>query len=246
MNAKKLSRYNVPIYTQLANTLRAEIESGLWPIDTRLPSIEELANRFGVALLTMRQSIIVLEEEGLVLRKHGSGTFVQKDALEQRWLSLATDWRSLVGMIDGLEARLMLVSVSDRVPHLFDDEGKAASSYKFMKRVHDRNDRPFCVIDIYLSGEIYIRDPQAFREQVVVPVLDQMEGITIGKVHQNIRIDVADADTAHLLDIPIAGPVARVRRTIADKNGIVIYVADVVYRGDVVQLDMDLTPKEED
>ncbi len=239
---KRPTRHNVPIYTQIAGTIRAEIEAGLWPVGMKLPSIGDLANRFGIAPMTMRQAIIVLEEENFVLRKHGSGTFVQRGALEQRWLSLPSDWRSLVGMIDELKAKLMLVSVSDRMPHLREGEGKAAKTYKFMKRVHDRNDRPFCVIDIFLSGEIYMRDPKAFRERVVVPVLDSMPEVKIGKVHQNIRVDVADSETARLLDIPIAGPVAKVRRTVTDLDGVVIYVADVIYRGDVIQLDMDLSP----
>lgn len=243
---KPTTRHSVPIYTQLAGSLRAEIESGMWPVGSKLPSIEDLASRFGVATLTMRQSIIMLEGEGMLLRKHGSGTFVQKGALEQRWLSLPTDWRSLVGMIDELEARHMLVSVSDRMPHLRAGDGEPATAYKFMKRVHDRNDRPFCVVEIYLSAEIYMRDPQTFRERVVVPVMDQMEDVTIGKVRQHLRVDVADAETAHLLDIPIAGPVAKVRRTINDQNGIAIYIVDVIYRGDVVQLDMDLSPSTSD
>lgn len=239
---KSTTRNSVPIYTQLAGSLRAEIEAGMWPVESKLPSIKDLATRFGVAPLTMRQSIIMLEGEGMLLCKHGSGTFVQKGALEQRWLSLPTDWRSLVDMIDELEARLMLVSVSDRMPHLRDGEGELAKAYKFMKRVHDREGRPFCVVELYLDAEIYMRDPQTFRKRVVVPVLNQMEDVIIGKVRQHLRVDVADAETAHLLDIPIAGPVAKVRRTINDQNGIAIYIVDVIYRGDVVQLDMDLSP----
>lgn len=236
-------RYSVPLYTQLAGALRADMEAGRWPVGSRLPAIEDLAGRFGVALQTMRQALSVLEDEGLILRRRGLGTFVQKDPRELRWLPLPTDWTSLVGMVDGLEARVLLADASDRVPHLRDDEGKAAPAYKYLGRVHYKSDLPFCVIEIYLSAEIYMRAPNEFRNQVVVPILDRMEDISIRTVRQSISVDVADADTAKLLDIPIAGPIAKVRRSITDEAGTAIYVADVVYRGDVVRLDMDLSPE---
>lgn len=235
-------RFNVPLYTQIAGSIRAEIEAGQWPVGSRLPSIDQLAERFGVALQTMRQALIVLEENDLVIRKQGRGTFVLSTALDQRWLVLPTDWNSLVGMMERLEARMTLVSVSDRMPHFRANEGQPAKAYKFMKRVHFRDDRPFCVIDIYLEAELYMKKPRAFREKVVVPILSRMDDVKISQVLQSIRIDVADRDNAKLLDIPIAGPVARVRRSITDSEGVVIYVADIVYRGDVVQLEMNLSP----
>lgn len=238
-------RRNVPLYTQLASSLRAEIEAGRWPVGTRLPAIEDLAGTFSVALQTMRQAVSVLEEEGLVLRKQGLGTFVQKGPRDQRWLTLPTDWRSLVGMVDHLEARLLLVDSSDRVPRIRPGEGEAAPAYKYLKRVHYRNDQPFCVIEIYLSAEIYMLAPERFRNEIIVPILDRMDEVDIGTVRQSVSVDVADSDTARLLDIPIAGPIARVRRYIADKNGTVIYAADVLYRGDVVYLDMNLSPEGE-
>lgn len=235
-------RRDVPLYTQLAGSLRAGIEAGRWPVGSRLPAIEDLARSFGVALQTMRQAVCVLEGEGLVLRRQGLGTFVQKEPREQRWLTLPTDWPSLVGMVDGLEARLLLVDASDRMPHVRAGEGKAAPAYKYLKRVHYRHGDPFCVIEIYLSAEIYMLAPEQFRNQIVVPILEQMKGVHVERVRQSVSVDVANADTAKLLDIPFAGPIAKVRRVISDREGTVIYVADVLYRGDIVYLEMDLSP----
>ncbi len=237
-----LKRSAIPLYTQIASSLRHEIETGTWPVGTKLPAMSALAERFGVANQTMRQAIGVLEEEGLVLRRQGVGTVVQNDPRDLYWLKLPTDWASLVGMLDKLDVRAMLVEASDRTPRMRDGEGKTSGTYKYVKRVHYSKDEPFCVIEFYLAAEIYMRAPKQFRKMTVIPVLAGMNNIDIHKVRQSISIDVADAETAKHLDIPLANPIARVRRSIADKKGNILYVADALYRSDVIRLEMDLSP----
>ena len=60
----------------LASELRARIRSGEWRPGERIPSEPELARRRTVSRSSMRAAITVLEEEGYVNRKHGSGTYV--------------------------------------------------------------------------------------------------------------------------------------------------------------------------
>jgi GntR family transcriptional regulator len=60
----------------LANELRARILAGEWRPGERLPSEPELARRRFVSRSSMRAAITVLEEDGFVNRKHGSGTYV--------------------------------------------------------------------------------------------------------------------------------------------------------------------------
>ena len=63
-----LNRSSVALYIQLATLFRRRIESGQWPVDRQIPTLEELMAECGVARATVRQAISVLEEEGLVSR----------------------------------------------------------------------------------------------------------------------------------------------------------------------------------
>lgn len=63
-------------YRQVELSLREEIASGRWQAGERLPSEYELADRFHVAYLTVRQAVASLHEEGLLVRVRGKGTFV--------------------------------------------------------------------------------------------------------------------------------------------------------------------------
>jgi DNA-binding GntR family transcriptional regulator len=60
----------------LARELRARISSGEWGPGERIPSEPELARRRTVSRSSMRGAIAMLEEEGYVLRRRGSGTYV--------------------------------------------------------------------------------------------------------------------------------------------------------------------------
>lgn len=64
-------------YIHIAQTLAQEIQEGRWPVGSRLPIEPELCDRFDVARQTLRQAIGVLEEQGLVERLQGSGTYVR-------------------------------------------------------------------------------------------------------------------------------------------------------------------------
>lgn len=236
-------RQPMPLYAQVANTLRGEIEGGAWAVGDQLPAIDDLAARFSVSRATMRQAIEILETEGLVRRRQGIGTFVEGDPREQHWLPLASDWASFVRMVEPLKPRLILVESAERQPRILDREGRPAAAYQHMKRVHYRDDEPFCLIDMYLAADIYLRAPERFRTSIIAPVLAAMPEIGIGKVAQTLTVGGASQEAAERLDLPLGAPVANVRRAITDRTGTCIYIADVIYRGDVVSLEIDLSPR---
>jgi GntR family transcriptional regulator len=66
----------VPLYYQLQEILKEEIESGLWQPGDRLPSEPTLARRFGVSRVVVRQALAILEDDRQISRVRGKGTFV--------------------------------------------------------------------------------------------------------------------------------------------------------------------------
>ena len=66
----------VPKYQQLANLLRAGIESGAYPEGRPVPTERMLTQTFGIAVGTVKKAISVLRDEGLVYTVSGRGVFV--------------------------------------------------------------------------------------------------------------------------------------------------------------------------
>ena len=65
-----------PLYQQLQRSLRGAIENGIIGPDDALPPERDLAETLGVSRITVRKAIDELVEDGLLIRKQGSGTFV--------------------------------------------------------------------------------------------------------------------------------------------------------------------------
>ena len=73
----------VPLYHQLKAALLRDIESGKWRSGERLPTEDELIERFAVSKITVRHALRDLTQLGYIRREQGRGTFVQGPPLEE-------------------------------------------------------------------------------------------------------------------------------------------------------------------
>lgn len=62
-------------YAQVAETLKARIESGIYPSGSPLPRQHDLAKELGVAFNTLKSALDILEKERYVVRIQGRGTY---------------------------------------------------------------------------------------------------------------------------------------------------------------------------
>jgi GntR family transcriptional regulator len=75
----------VPLYFQLAGLLTEDITRGRWSPGDRLVSEAEMCDSYGVSRATVRQALLRLENEGLIQRMKGRGTFIA-DSRHRSWL----------------------------------------------------------------------------------------------------------------------------------------------------------------
>ena len=231
----------IPRYLQLAELMRQRVARGLWPQGHRLPSLEELGQEFGVARVTVRQAVELLARDGLLSPQQGRGTFVTGQASE-RWLSVETSLEALARMYRDTVPQLVNIDESTVAPALRPGEGRPAGRYVFMRRVHSREGAPYCVINIHLAEPVFRRTPKRFRDEPVIPILVGLKSLRIAKAHQVLTIGTADMEVAGHIRIPVNSPVGEVRRVFNAPDGTVMYLAEVIYRGDFIKVDMDLRP----
>lgn len=228
------------LYSTIASLLRRQIDDGMLVPGERLPSQQALARRYRVALVTIRQAIELLEGEGLVMRRHGSGTYVSDPLPSRRWVTLESGWGALLRMVETTKVRMVRVDDDVQSPTLADGEGQPAPAYRFMRRVHLTDGVPYAVVEIFLDRRLYRRDPRRFDHEMVIRILEDMDDIDITSARQCLTIDAADFEVADLLNVEPGAPVGRVRRVIRDQDGTAIYVGIAQYRGDMVRLERDL------
>ena len=66
----------VPKYLKLRDALAGAISAGRWKAGTRIPTEESLTQATGLSLGTVQRALRTLSDDGLVVRRHGLGTFV--------------------------------------------------------------------------------------------------------------------------------------------------------------------------
>ncbi|MBQ7147815.1 MAG: GntR family transcriptional regulator [Pseudobutyrivibrio sp.] len=70
-------------YELIIKDIKKGINSGKYPVDTKIPSENQLAAEYGVSRQTVRKALIALEQEGELYARHGSGTFVAKKLVKR-------------------------------------------------------------------------------------------------------------------------------------------------------------------
>ena len=241
MSLHRLKRAAIPLYVQIADLIRQRIARGQWSAGTRLPTLEELVAELGVARVTVRQAMDIVSAEGLVTRRQGRGTFVAAAPQQRNWLRVETSLEALATMYAGTKPRLLTITETIAAAPLTAEDGTPAPRYRFMRRVHSKTDDvPYALISIWLDARIFQRAPKRFRNETVIPLLEAMPEVTIAKARQTLTIGSADVETAELLRVPLNAPTAEVRRVFNAADGTVIYLAEVIYRGDFIRLEMDL------
>ena len=99
----------------IAEELRAEIDDGTHPAGSRMPSENELAERFGVHRNTIRQAIAGLIAENLVTSKRGSGTFVADRKLLMHRIGTRTRLTDSLPKGSVASARLLSWAIEDEL-----------------------------------------------------------------------------------------------------------------------------------
>ncbi len=236
-----LSRSAVSRYIQLATLFRRRIESGAWRNGERIPTVDELAAQHGVARATIRQALDQLEAEGLIQRFRAKGTFVRA-APERLWCEVETDWSGLLRSRDGAAIAILSdtpgLPATD-LPHA--EIGRRAPRYRHIRRLHSRDGQAFLLADVWLDDSLSpLVTAQDLTTRTALRLAAGIAGVTIIDARQVLTIGTADVESAAALGIPLNAPVAHVRRAAVDEHGTLILVADGIYRGDLVRLDVKL------
>ena len=219
--------------------LRRRIRDGRWAVGDKIATLEELEREFGVARVTVRQAIDLLQGEGLVKSFQGRGTFVTKAPENDRWIQLATDWESLIAPIRDNVAHL-LSSADEPPPRIEEGDGVAGAGLCLPPQHPEPARPPYAYARVHVAEHIHARSPKLFASRAALAVLSEMNDLEISRAHQTLAIGAADMETARHLGIALNAPTAEARCVVTDAGGTVIYVGEITYPGDCVRLNIEL------
>jgi GntR family transcriptional regulator len=205
---QQLKTDKTPLYLQARQYLLSLIENGTFQPGEQLPSEADLAAQLGISRPTLREALHNLEQEGLIVRKHGVGTFVSRRTLVLE---------SGLEVLESLESQAHRLGLNTEVVQLTISERPATEEEQGMLQLSD--DEPVDVLDvdrvIAIEGEpvAYLKDvvPLTYlrREDLgdqfsgsVLDVFLQQDVVLPVASHTQISAEGADKQLAKRLDVP--------------------------------------------
>jgi len=232
----------LPRYLEIASRLRRDLASGRWQPGERLPSIADFAREFGVTPVTAREAVKVIESQGMVQCRRGSGTYVSAAALQLHSVALGSDLGSIATQLKNAVPEKVAVPADGARPAV--PAGlKAARKYQRLYRLTRRGDQPFMVTDVWLDTQVYRRSPQRFEKEVALAVLMELSGTReIRRVRQTLTVDVAGPELADLLGRAAYSAVAELKVVLADQKDTAVYLGTLTFPAELVRVEFDGEP----
>lgn len=150
------------LYVQVIEHIKRDIEAGVFKENEKFPSEFELARTLGVSRATLREALRVLEEEKVIVRKHGVGTFLKARPLFSSGIEELSSVSSMIRKA-GMEPGTIFLEVSDSQASEETIEKFGCSeedTIVTIKRVRTANSEPVVYCIDQVNEKIFRQMPQ--------------------------------------------------------------------------------------
>jgi GntR family transcriptional regulator len=218
-----------PRYLQVASAFRNLVERGVLRAGEALPSERDLSAVTGLSRVTMRRAVETLLKEGVLSRRHGSGTYVAK-RIEQPLSVLA-------GFSEDMKnrgTRPGSVWISKTLSHPSPKEAMALGvgpdePVLRLLRVRTADGEPLAIETAVVPGSI-LSSPDLVSSSLYSALSEK--GFRPAYGVQRLHAALATVNEAELLMIPVGSAILRIERRAFLSNGRPIEFTLSAYRGD--------------
>jgi GntR family transcriptional regulator len=240
------------VFRQIADQLRAAIENGRLSEGDRLPSEAQLIDHYGVARMTVRNALQLLEAEGLTHAEHGRGVYVRRKPPVRR---IASDRFARRHRKEGKAAFLAESEQAGAVPDVdLIKVNEMPATPEMSKRLNHvglvivRSRRysldgiPVETATSYIPADIGRGTPIADPNPGPGGIYARLEelGHTLERFTEEVTARMPTEAEARLLAMTPGVPVFRLVRTAFDIEGRAVEVCDTIMSADAYVLNYEL------
>ena len=230
---------SVPLYIQIKEHLRMQIQTGVYPAGTKVPSERQLARQFGVSRMTARQALQALAHEGLIYSQVGKGTYVSLPKIEGRLQALAgfSEEMAQRGVRTSSKVLIAVIEPADEITASYLQINRG-DEVIVLSRVRMADEVPIALETAYLAHRLCpgLLNSHDFSRESLYEALRKDYGLVLVRAEQTIEARMAEPYECEALELEDPMPVLSITRvTYSDKGHPVEYVRSV-YRGDKYRL----------
>lgn len=242
------------VYRQIADHLRASMVRGRLHAGEQLPSESQLMEHYGVARMTIRNALRVLQDEGLITAEHGRGVYVRarppvrrlaSDRFAQRHRKEGKAAFTIEAEQAGATPSVDMIMVSEAAPAP-DVAGRLKLTDGDLvierSRRYSLDGRPVETAVSYIPADLAtgtrIADPNPGPGGIYARL--EEAGHTLERFTEEVTARMPTPDEARALALPPGVPVFRLLRTAYDMSGRPVEVCDTIMAADAYVLSYDL------
>jgi DNA-binding GntR family transcriptional regulator len=226
----------------LADVVRSELKrlilGGEFVVGSKLPNEDRLCERFGVSRVTIREAVRGLIDDGLVVRRHGSGTYVTRRPMLQNSLDTNFSYTEQLEA-SGLRAGQRLIGAR-RIPA----DGEIAAALGLaaaapiveIRRLRTADGRPAIYSIDRIPAELVDRSIERSAFAGSLYRILTAAGHPISHAEAVLSPTTADRELARLLDIVPGTPVQSLRQVDFDEDGRPVMVSDEWHVTSIIEL----------
>ncbi|MEW6981036.1 histidine utilization repressor [Colwelliaceae bacterium 6471] len=210
-----------PKFSIIKQHICDNIESGLWPQHSKVPSENELAAEFNVSRMTARRALQELTEQGLLVRSQGAGTFVatfksQSSLLEIR--NIADEIADRGHQYSAIQLELKAVKVNEEIAILLDVAQDESVFYSAV--LHLENGDPIQLEQRYVNCQL-IPDYTQQNFTKITPHEYLSAKAPLTEATHEIEAVLAPKEICQALEITTAQPCLQIKRRTWSNQGVV-------------------------
>ena len=223
----------VPIYHQLEEYIKQQIETGILKEEAVIPSEREYAERFQISRMTVRQAINNLVSEGYLKRQKGRGTFVNRKKVEQELQGMTSFTEDMLSR--GMNPSSTLLSFQ-----IIPADKNTASDLKIeendsiykIKRIRLADGAPMALETAYIPVQIVPGLTEENSNLSLYQYIEEHLSLSISEANQEIEASVADSYDAENLGINLGDPTLLIGRISYLTDGIPFELVKSTFRAD--------------
>lgn len=250
------------VYERIADEIRESIRAGQLEPGDRLPAETVLAERYGRSVLTIREALRLLRDEGLIEKQHGRGTFIREPRTSVLRTNLRHQWekdrvrqpekqRAQTGATEhdtGLQVNDLVfhaeyreIKANKELAEAFGvPEGEPLVERTYRTR-YAAERAPFALVTSYLVRTTVAQNPDLLDESTEPwPGGTQSQlhtlGIELDRIEERVTARPPTPEEADELELPPGTAVVLLRKTSYDINDRVVELSDVTLPGDRTEM----------
>lgn len=222
----------IPLYRQLEAYLRELIMQKEYQDGKLLPGETELAQNLGVSRNTLRTAMDKLVSEGLIMRKQGVGTIVNKAKIRttlEKWNGFSDEMRSKGLKVQTVEQKVTWVEADRDIA--FELGAREGRSVCCLTRLRAVDEKPAVLFISYFPAHLHIRQDENFDGKLY-DILDRRYGVTPEVSDEEISAMACAGWLSRKLDIDRGAPVLLRKRKVFAADGRLLELCYAYYRAD--------------